>query len=633
MKPCAVALTLSAVLCGSAAARGQSGSIDVDAVAALVDAFFPPEMERRQIPGAVFVFVANGTVALARGFGAAQLQPRRAVDPERTVFRLASVSKTITATAALQLVEQGRLSLHRNVNEHLRSVQIPARHGPITLHHLLTHTAGFDERLIGLAARSPAEVSSLPEYVGRWLPPSFAAPGQVISYSNHGFALVGLLIQDTVGRPFGDYVQQEIFARLGMTRSGVLTGAPPENLAVAYDIVNGQHRPLSPEYLQGQGAGALFTTGTDMGRFLVAHLRHGAYRDRRILQPETMALMHARQFSQMPGLSGWAYGLWEDTRDGRRALLHNGGGKGYRSLLYLLPDLDAGFFIAYNLADRHPDGELQELFIDRFRRTFVRGAAAPLPRIAELPPMKPFTGEYRYVRRARTTVERMIALFNVVQIQERGPGTLRIVASSDDAADLEAIGPAAFRRADERGLVAFDTLHDGAFQRALVLTGSGFPAVYERIPWWATLRFQLAWLAAMVTVFVYAALWRPAADWWRRRRRVLKSEAKPTHSWVAPAGCGLNLLFLATFPVTFFGRMEGGMPEFVYGVPKLSAMLLLIPPVTALLAIGAAIAAAGAWRNQQIPMRARLAHSAVAASLLAFSTFAAYWRLFGNLSW
>jgi CubicO group peptidase (beta-lactamase class C family) len=117
-------------------------------------------------PGAVFVFVAGGEIAIARGFGAAQLEPRRPVDPDLTRFRLASVSKAITATAALQLVEQGRLDLHANVNTYLRGFEVGDR-GPITVHHLLTHTAGFDERLIGIAARSADEVQPLPAE-GEW---------------------------------------------------------------------------------------------------------------------------------------------------------------------------------------------------------------------------------------------------------------------------------------------------------------------------------------------------------------------------------------------------------------------------------------------------------------------------------
>ena len=89
-------------------------------------------MARREIPGAVFVFISGGEIAIARGYGAAQLEPHRPVDPDRTMFRLASVSKTITAIAALQLVEQKRIDLHTDVNAYLKSFRLAAAHGPIT---------------------------------------------------------------------------------------------------------------------------------------------------------------------------------------------------------------------------------------------------------------------------------------------------------------------------------------------------------------------------------------------------------------------------------------------------------------------------------------------------------------------
>lgn len=118
-------------------------------------------MPRRQIPGLVFVFVSGGDIAVARGYGAAELEPMRPVDPNRTRFRLASVSKAVTATAALKLVEEGRLDLHRNVNTYLTGFQVSQDQGAITLHHLLTHTAGFDERLTGMAARSAEDMQPL----------------------------------------------------------------------------------------------------------------------------------------------------------------------------------------------------------------------------------------------------------------------------------------------------------------------------------------------------------------------------------------------------------------------------------------------------------------------------------------
>jgi CubicO group peptidase (beta-lactamase class C family) len=478
-----VLLTAALVYAAPLPAQEPAGvhPVDVAAVAAFADGFFPPAMERRHIPGLVFVFVSSGQIALARGFGAAQLAPRRPVDPDRTVFRLASVSKTITATAALQLVERGRLDLHQDVNAYLAGFHLAAGHGPITLHHLLTHTAGFDERLTGTAARSAQDVQPSAHYLARSMPPTFVEPGRVISYSNHGFALVGHLVQEASGRPFADYVREEIFEPLEMRRSGSLTGRLPDDLAVAYEFVDGRHRALSPDYLQVSSAGSFFTIGTDMGRFLIAQLRGGAYRDRRILRPDTVALMHDRHFTQTADTSGWAYGFWEDARNGERALLHNGGGKGYRALMYLLPRLDAGFFLAYNLADRHDEGELQEAFITQFRKRFVPGREAAAAPVDERLPTGPFAGDYLYGRRARTTMEKMISVVNRVRIRPGINGTLTMTGSSGGPVTLAPIGRLLFRRGDDRGVVAFDALVGSRPDRLVMVTDSGFPAVYERI--------------------------------------------------------------------------------------------------------------------------------------------------------
>src|SRR5262245_3106608 len=401
------AFAIVAAVCACAApvgAQSPAKPIDSAAVERFATEFFPREMPRRRIPGLVFVFVSGGRITLARGYGTAELESSRPVDPDGTRFRLASVSQASTSTAALKLVEDGRLDLHRNVNaylSYLSDFHINDDRGTITLHHLLTHTAGFDERLTGMAARSAAGVQPLADYLARSMPPVFVEPGRVISYSNHGAGLVGLLVQQASGRPFADFVREQLFEPLGMLHSGALIGPVPDDLAVAYEVADERYRALSPEYLQITPAGAFFTTGTDMGRFLIAHLREGAYQDRRILRPATVALMHAQHFAQSPGMPGWAYGLWEDTRNGNRALLHNGGGKGYRALVYLLPERDSGFFIAYNLADRHDEGELQEVFITQFRERFVPARRSVEAASAESASIERLVGDYVYVRRAR----------------------------------------------------------------------------------------------------------------------------------------------------------------------------------------------------------------------------------------
>jgi CubicO group peptidase (beta-lactamase class C family) len=600
--------------------------INTGAVAAFVDEFIPQEMARRHVPGAVFVFVAGGEIAVARGFGFARLDLQRRVDPERTAFRLASVSKTITATAALQLVETGRIDLQTDVNSYLRSFRLPAAHGPITLHHLLTHTAGFDERLTGAAARSVRDVQPLCRYLAQSMPPTFIEPGRVISYSNHGFAVVGCLVEEVSGRPFAEYVRDEIFEPLGMRRSGTLNGSPPDELAVAYEYVDGRHLALSPDYLQVSPAGAFFTTGSDMGRFLIALLRHGSYRSSRILRPETVALMHARHFAQTPDTSGWAYGLWEDARDGQRALLHNGGGKGYRALIYILPEQDAGFFLAYNLADQHPEGELQEVFITQFRRRFVRARQFTAERVHVDDSSEQCVGEYLYVRRARTTMEKMISAMNRVRITAGQSGTLTMTGLSDRPITLTAMGSLLFRRSDERGVVAFDDVLGGKPNRIVAITESGFPAVYERMPLIATLRVQLLWLLAMASVFLYASVWHPLTAV-VRKRRVAGWNSPQAPLRLAGIASALNLAFLVLFPFAFIGHIEGGVPDFLYGVPSLAAALLFIPPITSVLTVAALITATGVWRDAGASTAARLQHTLVACALFAFVLFALCWHV------
>jgi CubicO group peptidase (beta-lactamase class C family) len=582
-------------------------------------------MGRRHIPGAVFVFVSGGGIAIARGYGFAELDPGRPVDPARTIFRLASVSKTITATAALQLVERGQLDLHRDVNTYLKGFRLAATHGPITLHHLLTHTAGFDERLTGIAARSAEGVLPLSHYLARTMPPTFVEPGRVISYSNHGLALVGLLVEQASGRPFADYVDQHVFEPLGMLQSGSLTGFAPIDLAVAYEVVDVRHRALVPEYLQTSPSGMFFTTGIDMGRFLLAHLRGGAFDDRRILRPETVSLMHSTQFTQTAATSGWAYGFWEDARDGYRALLHNGGGKGYRALIYLIPQQDIGFFLAYNLADQHEDGELLESFITHFRRRFIPAAdahSAPL-RVHQSPDS--FVGDYLYVRRARTTPEKMIAVVNRVRIDRADQDSLVFWTSNTGTVALTPVGPRLFRRVDGRGLVAFgETDHAGRW--LTMIADSGFPAVYERIPLVATLRLQVAWIGAMAVAFLYAAVWGPIVTA-IRRSRVPGGEPHRRFRWLSRSASALNLVFLIGFPWFFLGRIEGGVPDFVYGVPMTANSLFIVPPVSALLAVGAAVALVPLWRDRRLARGTLVTHTLVVVALLAFVAFARFWRL------
>ena len=115
-------------------------------LAALLDPVFAQGMAEEHIPGAAFVLVQDGRVVMAKGYGVADVESRKPVDPRTTIFPIASISKVFTATAVMQLFDRGRLDLHADVNRYLTSLQVPDTYPrPITAADLLQHTSGLDE--------------------------------------------------------------------------------------------------------------------------------------------------------------------------------------------------------------------------------------------------------------------------------------------------------------------------------------------------------------------------------------------------------------------------------------------------------------------------------------------------------
>jgi hypothetical protein len=292
--------------------------------------------------------------------------------------------------------------------------------------------------------------------------------------------------------------------------------------------------------------------------------------------------------------------------------------------MYLLPEQDAGFFVAYNLADRHEEGELQEVFITRFRERFVPVSDSAVVPSAKAESMKSLIGDYLYVRRARTTMESFISVVNRVGVATGENGGLNVTGSSREPVALIPVGPLLFRRADGRGMIGFERPDQGAPQRLLMTTDSGFPAVYERAPLAARIPVQISWLASMVLIFLYSAVWRPIA-WLRRTKSIHEWNARPWARRLGGAASALNLAFLVGFPLAFLGRTEGGFPEFVYGVPAAARALTLIPTLTGIMGVAALIAVVAdgdRWSSLR-----RFGDCLVVAALLSFVVFAWYWNL------
>jgi CubicO group peptidase (beta-lactamase class C family) len=434
---CALALTAT-----PAAAEPR----DPRALEAFFDGLLPGLLAAERAPGAVVSVVEDGRLVFEKGYGFADLATGRGMDPERTRMRLASVSKLVTATAALQLVAAGQLDLHADVNRYLDGFRIEEGFGgPVTLHHLLTHTGGFDDRFLGTSRALGAALPPLGDYLALRMPPRVMPAGRVVSYSNHGLALVGHLVERASGLSFADYVQRHVFDPLAMTRSRFFLEVPlhPE-LAVPYRSEGGRYEPMGVDHTLLGPAAELNSTARDMANFMLAHLADGAFAGRRILPPETARQMRERHFSVHPEVAGWGYGFQESFVNGRRAVGHGGDWRGFKSQLLLFPEEGLGVFASVN-------GAVDDL---RFWNAFQRGlgdhffpaaaAAAPAPAPDFAARAARYTGTYLPNRRMRGDVFRLAELISHVSVDADASG-LTLAAAGGFALRLEPAGEDLFR--------------------------------------------------------------------------------------------------------------------------------------------------------------------------------------------
>src|SRR6202011_5052631 len=175
-------------------------------------------LQTGDIAGAVVAVVKDGKVVTERGFGFSDVAQRTPVDPKQTLFRPGSVSKLLTWTAVMQLVEQGKIDLDADINRYL-DFKIPVREGkPVTMRNLMQHTAGFEEQAKGIMSDDPKSLK-FEALLKQWVPERVFAPGTTPAYSNYGASLAGYIVQRLSGESFDDYMDKHIFAPLDMQYS------------------------------------------------------------------------------------------------------------------------------------------------------------------------------------------------------------------------------------------------------------------------------------------------------------------------------------------------------------------------------------------------------------------------------
>lgn len=611
------------------------GLNDSQEFAAFLDQFFNQEMAKAHVPGAVIAVVKDGELFFAKGYGYANVEEQIPVVADRTLFRVASLSKLFTATAAMQLYERGLLDLNADANQYLPNFQLENPYPePVTAAQMMMHTDGTTKRRIGLAARTEAEMKPLGDYLADHMPPIVWRPGELYSYSSHSTALLGYLVERLSNTPFVEYIDQNILQPLQMRRSTFLQPPPPElakDLAVGYQYRSGKFKPVPFLYLNIAPAASLSATATDMANFMIAQLQGGRYGDRDILQPETVRLMHEQHFTHHPKLPGIGYSFRERLENNIRMVGHLGSLRGYSSSLTLMPDRNIGIFIATN-SFNGIQGKLLPQFLDRY-----------FPVANESPSIEPlklsnaqldrFTGTYRDLEYPRHTFVKMSAPFKHINIKNGGDGTLLVSTpglfflSNAPKIRLVPVEPLLFQRANDDAFTAFGEDEAGEIAYAFNPIWSKIGA-YERVPWYETVWVQLGIIGFCALVFVSAAIVYPITPLIRRLQgKQFQVERRLSQAWMlAGVASTLNLVFLIGFPLSLWLL---GVWKLIYGVPPIVIALLCIPLVTTPLAIGLPFVTLFAWKDKYWSVLKRWHYSLIALAAVIFVPVLAYWNLLG----
>lgn len=618
MKIALAGLAFAGLLCGTpgwAQQPRRAGPGDVRQFEAWLDGFLAEQLESSAAASLGFVLVWDGRITFAKGYG--MEAGRVPVNPERTLFRAASVSKLFTATAVMQLVEQGKLSLAEDIRTYLPGLPIrPYGDARVTLAHLLTHTSGIEEPLFGNTVASAAQMPSLAEYFAR-NPPRFGRPpGREIIYSNQGLTLAGHIVERASGMAFEEYVERAVLRPLGMTRSSFRQPYPP---ALAPHVVpSGGDQGAMIQ----RPAGTLIGTVHDMGRFIAAQLGGGRIDGRQALAEGAIREMHRRRFTHHPGMPGVALGFFESFINGRRALFHTGA-SGHQSVLYLLPEQNTGFYLVHSGGGQ----ELRRRFVQAFMDRYYPAPADA--RMADARVVRPadFAGWYRPNLLPRTRIEKVGELALDTRVRADADGALAVLMPplGSRRMRLTPAGPSLFRT-DDGYFVGFAADGDGRARRMFVSGPLFDPTSFDRLRWYerGTVHALLGGLGCLV--FLSVPLVAVACALRRRREDVAPGSMR---RWAWRAALAVSLLVLIS-PVLLLLSYFMGDPEMrPYKVALSLSLATGTLLVGAVLGLALPVFAVMMWRRGDGSRPWRVYYGVVALAALLMVPFLVHWNLLG----
>lgn len=610
---------------------------DSEELHSFMDSVITGKMDSLNVPGVLTVVMNRDSILFSKGYGYANIEEERPVDPGKTIWRLASISKVVTGTAVMQLVENGVLDLDTNINSYLKNLTVPEEnYGPITLRHLLTHTPGFDDRYLNKSFRTEEEWPDLNTFLNDILPQRIFPPGEIYSYSNIGNALAALVVEDVTGLDFNTYCRQNIFIPLEMHQTSfrVLNEQMADQLYTGYVFENNTFTSTPFDYLGDYPAGQLLSTGEEFSRFMMSHLNRGEYDNAQILTGNTVEEMHSTQFKQHPKLNGSVGYTFHITEErGKEVVRHGGGYMGLSTRMWLLPEEGAGLFIAANLLSSPILDEISYTFLEEyFQNDTTAIADYPLQDLPDYDPyVSKYTGYYRTTRHTHhdfTKVFLLAGFISDLELRESEEGMLVMPDLSGEDRRLIQVEPGLFQSIDDDYFMNFK-LDENGEPVYLFTHGTGAlekVSLFYSTPVQSSLFIGLIGIFLVILVIGFIHMILP--DTWKKdsgsgfkgsrlRKFTLSAAFLFIFHWVA---MGIVLFVLnPSYELTMTG-LSYGMPVSMYAVQ-------LLPILGAVAVLGTVYNFLKQFGKPEMPAWRKFTYSIVIFLFLLYICIMNYWNI------
>ncbi|WP_299505656.1 serine hydrolase domain-containing protein [uncultured Roseobacter sp.] len=483
-----------------------------------VDGLVTTGLDQDAVAGAVVVIVSSDEVLLSRGYRLSDARTGRLMTPEQDVIPLASITKVFTALAILQLVDTGRIALDDPITRYLPGLELNQRFGDITIVHLLSHTAGLEERYSGyFAAHSERDALSRIAQISAILPRQIRPPEEAIAYSNASYVLLGEIVAQVSGQSFGDYVATSILRPVGIDAphfmhepSGTKTPSPFH----VWDA--GRYLAIDPSPFPAIHApsGGLALTAEDMGRIMQMLLKQGAVDGAAALSPDAIADLQRPVWPNRAAFAGRTLGYWTDTWAGHTVYYHGGTHFGFHTNMVLIPALDLAFFIAAN----GPSGSaLMGLPRRALREVVAPQTRQPSARVAcDADCLHAYTGRFITARRNKTGLDRLrVRKAHKIEIRPTDEGML-LVSGLGYSRLFQATGEDQFETPEGDMRLGFRRDIAGRVMGAHI---NGGIFSFDRLAFWQSAISLHSGLAAALTGSLLCLAGAVAA--WRSKRRAM----------------------------------------------------------------------------------------------------------------